>query len=131
MSDGVCCSEFASEQDDSPCSSIKGYSSVEQSSMMYFLCPQGQYCGPRYIKAREKSLTYSIDTAILNPLENLCNHDISFSIEGGINDILEVKFKEFPPGTRVFFAVGKSFQQAEGETLDNLQGVVLKVSFPN
>mmetsp|Transcript_23483 Transcript_23483/g.31470 ORF Transcript_23483/g.31470 Transcript_23483/m.31470 type:complete len:104 (-) Transcript_23483:464-775(-) len=61
----------------------------------------------------------------------MCLHQISFSIDGGRNDILKIKFKEHPPGTNVFFAAGPNLLEAEGMVIPDLDSTMLKVSFPN
>ena len=99
--------------------------------MKYFECPSGPSCGPVFLTATDKSQTYSIHSGALDPERRICNHQISFSIDGGSKDILMVKFTESKPETKVSFAVGMSFEKAQGEVIDDLDNKTLKVSFPN
>ena len=64
--------------------------------------------------------------------ENICNHQISFPIDAGLNDIIKLKFKKYAVGTQVYFAVGPSFERANGQLISDLSTVeILKVGFPN
>ena len=100
--------------------------------MKYFVCPQGDQCGPKYIIAREYSQTYSIDTSALREDENFCTHVLAFDINGGTNDILKVKFLKSMPGTKISFSIGHSYKTAKGEIIsDNINDQMLKVAFPN
>lgn len=54
-----------------------------------------------------------------------------FSIDGGRNDIIQVKFRKHNPGARVYFAVGMNLQNSKGETIKELSGTEIRVSFPN
>ena len=58
-------------------------------------------------------------------------HQISFSIAGGRNDILKVKFTKFQPGTQVFFAAGVNFLDAQGLKIADPENTTLNVNFPN
>ena len=99
--------------------------------MKYFMCPQGRECGPVQLLAGTRSKTYWVYTETLDIRENLCNHEVSFSIDAGLKDVLYVKFKEMEKGTRVAFAVGLGLDFAKGEILENPNDKILKVSFPN
>ena len=99
--------------------------------MKYFVCPSGDQCGPTKIYAQKFSQTYSMDTIALKDSENICNHQITIGIDGGINDILKVKFLETNPGTIVKFSVGKSFASSRGEIVTDLTDKLLKIGFPN
>ena len=63
--------------------------------------------------------------------ENICNHEVTFSIDGGLNDILKVHFIEASPGTIVYFAVGTDFNTAKGEIMEEPRDAILRISFPN
>ena len=74
--------------------------------MKKFMCPQGNMCGPVNLHAKKRAQTYFINTAVLDRSQNFCNHEISFSIDGGISDIIYLRFTESAPKTKVEFAVG-------------------------
>ena len=100
--------------------------------MKYFVCPQGDQCGPKHIIAKEYSQTYSIDTSALRDDENFCSHVLSFDINGGTNDILKVKFLQSMPDTKISFSIGHTYKTAKGEIIrDNINEQILKVAFPN
>ena len=99
--------------------------------MKYFACPSGPSCGPLYLTATNTSQTYSLHSGALDQKRNYCNHQISFSIDGGSKDILMIRFIDYEPETRVSFSVGRSPETATGEMIDNLDNKLLKVSFPN
>lgn len=61
----------------------------------------------------------------------MCSHEISFSIDAGLNDILNVHFAEVEPGTILHMAVGIDFDTADGQILEEPRGIKLKVAFPN
>ena len=61
--------------------------------MKYFMCPQGRECGPVQLVAGTRSKTYWVFTETLDARENICNHEISFSIDSGLKDVLYVKLK--------------------------------------
>ena len=61
----------------------------------------------------------------------MCMHKISFSVNGGLSDILKIKFINHVAGAKVHFAVGRTFYEAKGETIYDLKGKYLRVSFPN
>ena len=44
---------------------------------------------------------------------------------------MKIKFKSHLPGTRVFFSVGKNLLDSEGMSIRELEGTILKTSFPN
>ena len=81
--------------------------------------------------ASTRSKTYWMYTETLDKRENLCNHEINFSIDAGLKDVLYVKFKEMAEGTKVAFAVGTNLDLAKGEFLEDPSNKMLKVSFPN
>ena len=55
------------------------------------------------------SQTYRVNTGVLNWEYNICNHQIMFSIDAGINDNIVVRFQEAALGTIVNFGVGESY----------------------
>ena len=64
--------------------------------------------------------------------ENLCNHKIVFPIEAGLNDIIKLRFKSYQPETQVYFAVGRTIEEANGQLISDISEVeILKVGFPN
>ena len=79
----------------------------------------------------------TLNSIILEDLLFCISHDLKEWFHAlkwllkGLNDILNVKFKEFSPGTQVYFAVGKTFPSATGELIEDLQGKLLRVGFPN
>ena len=77
--------------------------------MKYYLCPQGTNCGNREIIAQPKIQSYTLSVDTLDPDQNLCMHKISFSINGGLSDILKLKFTNHVPGAKVYFAIGKTY----------------------
>ena len=90
-------------------------------NLKIFACPTGPSCGARNTIAHKISKIYTIDSNVIDQLERFCNHEIRFSIEAGMNDILKIDFLAAPPGTKVYFSVGTSFESAEGQELtDNL-----------
>ena len=93
-----------------------GYSSreVRSKDMGYFLCPMLRSCGPRLILARPNAKVYTIDTKALDSTENYCMHQITFPMDAGRNDIIQVKFTEHVPGTRIFFAAATQLTEAKG-----------------
>ena len=61
----------------------------------------------------------------------MCVHQVMFSIDGGRNDIIQVKFRQHNAGARVYFAVGTTLHSSKGETIKELSGTEIRVSFPN
>ena len=76
-------------------------------------------------------MTYKLNTSLLLPEENMCNHEISFSIDAGLKDILNVHFLKVEPGTRLHMAIGTDFITADGQILEEPRDIKLKVAFPN
>ena len=52
-------------------------------------------------------------------------------MDAGRNDIMKLRFVNFAEGTKVYFAVGKNLDQAEGLMIDDLENSTLNVGFPN
>ena len=48
-----------------------------------------------------------------------------------MNDILKVKFLEGMAETKVNLAIGTTFMTARGEVIEDFEGKLLKVAFPN
>ena len=96
------------------------------------MCPQGRNCGPLYLRAKRRAQTYWVYTEVLDSRENLCNHELAFSIDAGLGDTLNIKFKDVVDGTVINFAVGLSFIEAKGEIIqESLASKMIKVDFPN
>ena len=51
---------------------------------------------------------------MLSKNQNICNHELVFNMNAGINDVMKVEFLKMNKKTRVHFAVGESFESAEG-----------------
>ena len=99
--------------------------------MKYFPCPTGPACGPVELTAQIFSQTYRVNTGVLSSEYNVCNHQIMFSIDAGINDNIVIRFHDAPPGTVVNFGVGDSYQTAKGEVIGTVAGKDLVIGFPN
>ena len=84
--------------------------------MKSFLCPTGTNCGPSRIIVKPDSLTYSLDTITMIETENLCMHELVFPLDAGLNDIIHFKIRNTVYGTKMKFAVGKSFEDHRGFT---------------
>lgn len=58
-----------------------------------------------------------------------------FPIDAGRNDILQVRFKERDPASKIFFVVGTSLPEAEGRKVSDRENastfIDVRISFPN
>ena len=98
--------------------------------MKYWTCPQGSNCGPVLLKAKKESQTYRLGVGGMEQLQNICNHLITFSLDGGINDILTLHIKSYQPKTRIEFAVGTAYNSVKGEFIENLENKIIQVGYP-
>ena len=60
----------------------------------------------------------------------MCNHEIVFSIDAGVNDVMKIEFLKMSESTRIHFSVGETFENAKGSTMINAQGQILQIGFP-
>lgn len=86
--------------------------------MKYFACPQSRSCGTNTLTAQKYLQKYKVRTGALDQTSPFCNHELNFSINAGLGDVMKVEFKAFTAGTKVTIASGETFEKAIGIKLD-------------
>ena len=81
--------------------------------------------------AQKYGQTYKIKPTVLSKEQHICNHEIVFSNDAGINDVMKVEFKKLNQNTIVYFAVGENYENSVGQTMKNTVGEILQIGFPN
>lgn len=99
-----------------------GTTTVGHTQMPQFACPTNFRCGARRLFAHKYSQTYSLLPSLLSYNNNVCNHEITFSNDAGINDVLKVEFLSVSPTAIVNFAVGETFETAKGSSMVSAEG---------
>ena len=92
-----------------------GDNTIGLDKMPYYVCPTSASCGASFLKAHKYSQTYSLTpSTALSGQATVCNHQINFATDAGINDVLKVNILTASPDATVNFSVGETFATSLG-----------------
>lgn len=62
--------------------------------------------------AQKYSQKYKVRMGALDEIQNFCNHEINFSIHGGVNDIMKIEFLQYTKNSKVYIGAGETYESA-------------------
>ena len=73
------------------------------------------------LTAQKYSQKYKVRAGALDSQSPHCSHEINFSINAGLGDVLKIEFTSFTADTKVIVASGDTFEKAIGIEIDLLE----------